>query len=388
MAVRRTYGPILTTGVALTAAAVVVANPIAVAPRSDVRIPSVSLSAGTDDAIGMLDPKFLDAIAPGPPQSGNPFSVLKQLITSLAADATSFGKSAIVDAFVAGIAAVSEPELTASTDSFVSPLIGTANLATPEVAMSVLPGIDVATIIPEFSNTLPDLTGLTEVTSEVTGSVASAVKTVVKSLINDAGYVGGQVVAAAFAVGAVVAAEPGLIGDTLVALVNGDFKGALQSVVKIVAAPFGPPIIIFNAVATVLQNHLDGLAPGLATPTRDAAPSDSGTTDPSVNPDSGEPANPRGTAPTLPVVDVAGADAPAPAAAAVALDARIEAPTTAAEADATLSATPRAAVRGMRDALAAVGDQIGAAATATADTVGQVASRARGGKPGPAAAGS
>lgn len=383
---RRTYGPILTTGVALTAAAVVVANPIAVAPRSDVRIPSVSLSAGTDDAIGMLDPKFLDAIAPGPPQSGNPFSVLKQLITSLAADATSFGKSAIVDAFVAGIAAVSEPELTASTDSFVSPLIGTIDLTTPEVAMSVLPGIDISSIVPETA-ALPDVADLT---AAVTGSAVPAVRSFVSTLFNDAGYVGGQVVAAAFAAGAVVAAEPGLIGATLVALVKGDFKGALQNAVKAVTAPFGPPAMIVNAITTIVGNHIDGLLSGLApASSRDAGPAED-VAEPAVpgnaeTPDSvgsGDPEAraPRGTAPILPVVD--GSDTPAPSAA-VALDARSEALTAAAE---TAAATTPPATRGVRDAVAAAGDQIGEAATATADAVGKIASRTRGGKPGPGAA--
>ena len=51
---RGVVGPVLTTGVALAAAVVVVANPV-IPPRSDVQIPSVQLSAGTGDALGMLD---------------------------------------------------------------------------------------------------------------------------------------------------------------------------------------------------------------------------------------------------------------------------------------------------------------------------------------------
>ena len=56
-------GPVLTTGVALAAAVVVVANPV-IPPRSGVQIPSVQLSAGTGDALCMLDEEFLNAIAP------------------------------------------------------------------------------------------------------------------------------------------------------------------------------------------------------------------------------------------------------------------------------------------------------------------------------------
>jgi hypothetical protein len=111
-------GPILTTGVSLVTAGVVVANPI-VAPRADVAIPAVQLSAGNTETIGMLDQAFLDAIAPGPAGSSNPFSVLKDLISGLAADAASTGKDVIVDAFVAGVAAVSPPELTAASSPYV-----------------------------------------------------------------------------------------------------------------------------------------------------------------------------------------------------------------------------------------------------------------------------
>ncbi|MCX6489325.1 MAG: hypothetical protein NT156_15395, partial [Mycobacterium sp.] len=79
----------------LVTAGVVVANPI-VAPRADVAIPAVQLSAGNAETIGMLDQAFLDAIAPGPAGSSNPFSVLKDLISGLAADASSMGKDVIV----------------------------------------------------------------------------------------------------------------------------------------------------------------------------------------------------------------------------------------------------------------------------------------------------
>ena len=116
---RGVIGPILTTGVSLVTAGIVVANPI-VAPRADIAIPAVQLSSGNSETIGMLDQAFLDAIAPGPAGSSNPFSVLKQLITGLASDATSLGRNAMVDAFVAGVAAVSQPELTASSYPYIA----------------------------------------------------------------------------------------------------------------------------------------------------------------------------------------------------------------------------------------------------------------------------
>ncbi len=247
---RGAIGPILTTGVALAAAGVVVANPI-VAPRADIQIPAVQLSAGSGDAAAMLDQAFLDAIAPSPPESTNPFSVLRQLISSLAADASYLGKNAIVEAFVAGVTAVTQPELTASSTPYYPSLVNS-----PELAASVLPGLDVETLSP-----------LVEAGAEASGAVTMAaeavppaVQTLVAGVVNDAGFVGGQIVVAAFAAGAVVAAEPGLIGDALVALISGDFNGALQTAVKAVAAPLGPAVIILNALREVVEKNLGAAA--------------------------------------------------------------------------------------------------------------------------------
>lgn len=244
--VRGAIGPILTTGVALAAAGVVVANPI-VAPRSDVQIPAVELSAGSGDPSGMLDQDFLDAIAPSPPESTNPFSVLRQLITSLAADATYLGKNAIVDAFVAGVTAVSQPELTAASTPYYPSVANT-----PELAASVLPGLDLETFVP-----LTDLgANLASTSVVVNDAVVPVVQTLVTSVVTDAGYVGGQLVAAAFVAGAVAVAEPALIGDTLEALIKGDLNGALQSAVKVMTAPLAPSIVILNALRAVVEKNI------------------------------------------------------------------------------------------------------------------------------------
>lgn len=250
---RGAIGPILTTGVALAAAGVVVANPI-VAPRADVQIPAVQLSAGTGDAAAMLDQAFLDAIAPSPPESTNPFSVLRQLISSLAADATYLGKNAIVDAFVAGVTAVSQPELTASSTPYYPSLADS-----PELAASVLPGLDLDTLGPVVELGA----GVTGPVTAVADSVPPVVQTLVAGVVSDAGFVGSQIIVAAFAAGAAVAAEPGLIGDTLEALIQGDLSGALQTAVKAVAAPLGPAVIILNAVRAVVERNLGAAAAGL-----------------------------------------------------------------------------------------------------------------------------
>lgn len=395
---RRTFGPILTTGVALAAAGVVVANPI-VAPHPDLRIPSVALSAGSDDAVGMLDQSFLDAIAPAAPDSNNPFSILKQLISSLAADATYLGKNAIIDAFVAGVTAVSEPDLTATSVPYLAPLA-----ESPEMAMSVLPGIDISALVPVSEAPAPVIPALT---SAVSDTVVPAVRSLVGSLINDAGYVSGEVLSAAFAVGAVVAAEPGLIGDTLQALVNGDFTGALESAVKVVIAPFGPPVIVLNALVTVVQKHLIalGLIPPLPTPDpADDDPDEQGT--PTPVPVVGSP---RGSAPVSPVDAVVGVPRPG---AAVALDLRPRAVDSSARESANgrtdvaddvvndvvndvaddvtdtvspvLSPVPSPLPpRTLRGAVQAAGDHAEAALSAALDAVGKVTARARGEKPAP-----
>lgn len=110
-------GPFLLTGVALAAAGVA-ANPIVAQPAPTFRFPAVQLSAGTGDAAAMLDQAFLDAIAPLAP------GVHQPVLGAAAADLipgcrrTYLGKNAIVDAFVAGVTAVSQPELTASSTPY------------------------------------------------------------------------------------------------------------------------------------------------------------------------------------------------------------------------------------------------------------------------------
>lgn len=262
MSVRGAFGPILTTGVALAAAAVVVANPV-VPPRSDVQIPAVQLSAGSGGALGMLDEDFLNAIAPAPPQSTNPFVIIKDLITSLAADATYLGTNAIVDAFVAGATAVTQPELTALSVPYIPKppsypvFAGTMPVPVPS---SPWPTSLESLVSSELVLPTGDLTDLTPVVADV-----------VHAVVSDVSYVGNQLVTAAFAAGAVLAAEPFLIVETLRALVNGDVREALETAVQAVAAPLGPPRMILDAIRTVVERRLPALSavdlPVVAIPT-------------------------------------------------------------------------------------------------------------------------
>ena len=260
---RRVIGPILTTGVSLVTAGVVVANPI-VAPRADVAIPAVQLSAGNAETIGMLDQAFLDAIAPGPAGSSNPFSVLKDLISGLAADASSMGKDVIVDAFVAGVAAVSPPELTAASSPYLSfvgaPVPGFPAITDPH---------DLSALVPSMSEVAVAAADSSEF---VANDVAPVVREFVTSLAADVEYVSTGLIEAAFAVGALVAHEPILIARTLTALVSGDFEGALANAVKAVVAPLGPPAMVYNTLQTVVLKYLSPAPRNLAAQAPASAP--------------------------------------------------------------------------------------------------------------------
>ena len=265
---RRVIGPILTTGVSLVTAGVVVANPI-VAPRADIAIPAVQLSAGNAETIGMLDQAFLDAIAPGPAGSSNPFSVLKDLISGLAADASSMGKDVIVDAFVAGVAAVSPPELTAASSPYLSfagaPVPGFPAITDPH---------DLSALVPAISDVAVTVSDSREF---VANDVVPVVREFVTSLAADVEYVGTGLIEAAFAVGALVADEPILIARTLTALVNGDFEGALINAVNAVVAPLGPPAMVYNTLRTVVVKYLSA-------PRNPAAPASAPAPEPGTRP--------------------------------------------------------------------------------------------------------
>lgn len=259
---RGAIGPILTTGVALATAGVVVTNPIT-ATSADVRIPAVALSAGSNDAVSMLDEDFLEAIDTEPSRSANPFTLLRDLISTLAADATHVGKNAIMEAFVAGVTAVSEPELTAVTTPYVpGPQATFPALDTPTAQVFLVPGLDMSAVADAAAVAVdldPDWQVAIQNPAALVESLGPAVERLVDSTISDITYVGGELIAAAFAAGAAVAAEPVLIAKTFFALIDGDFAGALDNAVKAVIAPLEAPAIIINAVQTVIERRVADL---------------------------------------------------------------------------------------------------------------------------------
>lgn len=370
---RRASGPIVTTGVAMAAAAVVVANPI-ITPRADVQIPAVALSSGGD----MLDKAFLDAIAPTPPESTNPLSVLKQLVSALAADATYIGKNAIVDAFVAGVTAVT-PNLpsgpgTVTPPPVVLPPAPPVVLPPPPDLTSLVPAmtprVDASVLSSTISSVPVEIT--TAASTFINRSVVPAVEQVVSALYHDATYLAKNVLTAAFAVGAAVAAEPGLIGDTLKALINGDIGGALQNavkaVVKVVETPITSSMLIITAIKDIIEGHLEDLT-GIFIPVPSADVPPAATT---PRAGAGAPLVPAPTGRRPQSGDAALLSTSRTASALAAVSPRAAAALPAF--DASVPA-PRQAVGAVRDAVRSAGEQIGAAVQ---NPVGKASARARG----------
>jgi hypothetical protein len=364
--VRNVVGPILTTGVSLVTAGIVVANPI-VAPRADIAIPAVQLSAGNSETIGMLDQAFLDAIAPGPAGSSNPFSVLKDLITGLASDATSLGRNAVVDAFVAGVAAVSQPELTASSYPYIAaPVIAPASVLPGGFAAGLPASVDSGPTGPAAVAPVPTAADISDALSGagfgVDGLVAPVVRDLVSGIVADVEYVGNGLVAAAFAAGALVAYQPILIAKTLTALVNGDFESALNNAVKAVVAPLGPPLMVYDTLRNVVIKHLTP-SPGLA-PAPTAQPAPARPVSGARDSDSDVGGTPVPTARD----DRRHRNDPAPAITpdAYSVPALVSAPD-AVGTDRGLAGAARRAVGEVRDAIGAVGERGGGESSAVAD---------------------
>ncbi len=236
-------GPFLTTGVALSVAAVVVANPV-VAPRADLEIPAVKLS-GTGDALDMLNNDFLSRIAPAPAESpSNPFAVLKDLVTSLAADATYLTKNAIVSAFFAGANAVTNPELTAASFPYVPhiPPAGAVVLPTPVLPPAV-PG----------PMTTDQLLAVAALPAEL---VPAAAEVVVALMDGVRGLTDGTAVTAAFAVGALLVKEGGQVADAVRGLVGTGVQAVADVLTAVTAGE--PQTAIDNAFSDVVEQPAKG----------------------------------------------------------------------------------------------------------------------------------
>lgn len=177
----RVFGPIMTTGVVLGTAAVVVANPLG-SPRADIQIPAVALSSGSSDALGMLDENFLRALAPEPTKSTTPLSVLKDVVSALVANAATLGRNSAVSGLLPdGTDPATLPALTSTTQPYpyVAEAPAAAPLAPPVLAPSVPGSAAVAPVEPVQS------AASLEAAAAVVDTVASGAAPIINTINTD-----------------------------------------------------------------------------------------------------------------------------------------------------------------------------------------------------------
>lgn len=235
--VRRALGPILTTGVVLCSAAVVVANPVLTQPR-DISVPSVQLSVGNAASQSTLEKSLVDAIGADSHDQAGPVSVLKQLFSTPSADAGLPAGEAVSEAVVVHNSAVLPPS---------SPAASPSQGQTPPA-----PGLDA------LANLLqPALAGPREVATQMAPELRQALA----AANADAGYVGQQAIVAAIAAAGLVGTEPALVTQALTALAKGDVAAAVTKVVEAAATPLRPEPVVLESVRT-----LAAVVPDTATP--------------------------------------------------------------------------------------------------------------------------
>ena len=227
------FGPILTAGVALGAATVVVANPVVV-PRADVQIPAAHLPvtvAGAGhhgSAVDMLDEDFIAAVGPGANASANPLAALTDLVRVLVTDAAQMGRTAILHAFATGARVIADPALTSTSYPY----------------LPVAPS-DPAALPAPWSGPTPPFAD--------TGDLGPVVAQALTAILADVGDVSGaRAIVAAFAAGAALASEQlpvlGVVEST-----QRDLRGVLVDTASVVAALPGPREVIGDGIRTVIK---------------------------------------------------------------------------------------------------------------------------------------
>src|SRR4051812_2649289 len=172
---RRALGPFLTTGVALVAATVVVAKPLA-PPSRDMQISTTQLST-SPDLLSPSDKTLLSALTPKSPIS-DIGPALAQIFAALAADADRISRE---------------------VSSAISPQPQAIAASTEQTAYRPEP---IAPGFVESANATP------APSSFASAVVSSEVVQALNGLVLDTSYLGGKVVEAAYAVVAVIIRVP------------------------------------------------------------------------------------------------------------------------------------------------------------------------------------
>jgi hypothetical protein len=225
------FGPILTAGVTLGAATVVVANPVVV-PRADVQIPAAHVPvtvAGVGhhgSALDMLDEEFIRAVGPGPTASANPLAALTDLARVLVADAAQMGRTAILHAFATGTRVIADPVLTSTSYPYL-PAAPSDPAALP------------------WSGPTPPIADADDL-----GPVVAQALTAVLADVGDVSQA--RAVVAAFAAGAALASEQLPVLD-VVESVQRDLRGVLLDTASVVAALPRPREVIGDGIRTAVK---------------------------------------------------------------------------------------------------------------------------------------
>jgi len=237
--VRKAMGPVLTTGVALVAAAVVVANPVA-PPVRDLQISTTQLST-SPEALIPFDKNLLKSISqPSPASNFN--AALAQILGALAAEADRIGTEVNSD--------VSTPLTPASAAASQVPSVFVpSTVDVPPGATSN--GTPSATVVPAAVATTPTIEA---VVSEVTANTA---------------YLGNKVVEAAYAAVNALVSTPDLIFKAVQAVLVGDLAGAFATIVQAVKAFFDPGLILVGGLDDVVGQYVQ--PPTKSTPSASAA---------------------------------------------------------------------------------------------------------------------
>jgi hypothetical protein len=223
--VRKAMGPVLTTGVALVAAAVVVANPVA-PPVRDLQISTTQLST-SPEALIPFDKNLLKSISQ--PASGFN-AALAQILGALAAEADRIGT-----------------EVNSNVSGPFTPASAAASQTPPAFVPSP---VDVA------PGATPNGTPAASTTVVAAAAAASPTMQLVFSAVNaDTKYLGNKVVEAVDAAVNAIFNTPDLIFRAVRAVLLGDLATAYATIVEAVKAFFDPGLILVGGIDNVVGQY-------------------------------------------------------------------------------------------------------------------------------------
>lgn len=238
---RRGIGAIVTTGVALIGATVVVVNPVST-PQADVRVPPVKLSADSRTSTAALDRALLETLTRDAGNS-SPADPLKRVVAGVVTNVTMLSGRAVDEAFSSEVPGKPAPSRIPSPQPYVPPK-AVADLLSGKPA--TVPPAKLSPVVIEDH----------------------ALQHAVTSVADYVGYVSVQVVEATVTAARIAVAKPRLIADTLAALTDGDVDAAISTALRTMAAPVGPPSKIVKAIRTEVRQRLTELADILRRPAR------------------------------------------------------------------------------------------------------------------------